>query len=143
MSPSISTKKIAVFMTLDILRAFGDPNTERPMATMNDGTPVYTNQWLERALSEGYEVWVVSTRAHLYSHDTWWRNLLPPDRILLAREGHIAGPKCPNILAPWRMLYERLELPWDETWDDCRDARNHLPRLGIKLGRDDFQSPRT
>jgi len=129
---------IAVFMTADIMAAFKDPENGPMVAMMGNGTPIYTRQRLERAVAAGCDTWVVSTRSSLGPHDTWWQAMVQPDHVLLADE-EPPGPQNPGSISPWRKLYARLGLTWGESWKSWQDAQNNLPRLGIKLGRDDFK----
>lgn len=131
-------KKIAVFTTSDIFRTWEDERNG-PQRAEFDGHPIFTTGNLERALAEGYDVWVVTTRTRedLSHHDAWWMKLVKSDQILTSMGRGGEGCNHPAILAPWQELFQRMSLPWEEGWNrNWQIARAALPTLGIALGRD-------
>lgn len=87
---------------------------------------------LEKALAEGYHVYVVTTHSRLCNHDMWWRNLVGNDNIFLAK-------KLERTTCEWRdFIHNILNLPTKpaflgQSWMDLKDD---LKNYGIKLGQD-------
>lgn len=126
----MTPKKIAVFTTSEIQ----EPGAQNKQ---------HSTGALERAMSEGYEVFVVSTRDTFGSHDTWWIEMVPADHVThcrpLREDEHESGLR---LNEPWKALYERLGHDYPHNFyqgRDCGDmfwtgARFHLTELGYKLG---------
>lgn len=97
-------RPIAVFTTSDIQRY----NLHHPPSTL-----VSTGK-LERAIVEGYECYVVSTRTRLSETDTWWRKHVPDDRIFLSsvKEQKEDGGYANSLstIKPWERLYAVLSI---------------------------------
>lgn len=127
--------KIAVFSTSDIMQCYA--NNEGRKVAEHDGRAFYTRGTLEKALEEGYEVWVISTLTALDpSAHGWWQKLVAPDHVLLAQDGPSRGAESPGLLAPWKEFFRIHGLPWDEekyvSWLMARDALIADP--AFKLG---------
>lgn len=80
-------------------------------------THFFTKGTLERALTEGYTVWVVSTRENLGPTDSWWTKLVPGSQTLL---------RGPDLASRWRdrileHFKERLDSDAQEDLIQCFD----------------------
>jgi len=137
--------KLAVFTTTEIFRHSREPSDEEPRARGPNGYKCYTRGTLERALEEGYEVIVVTSRYELLECDNWWKALVPEGNIYLTSDDPEMEHNA-KFNEPWKKLYERLGLqypmnPYLPTqpvfWPE---AREQLKNHGIKRGID-FRTP--
>jgi len=141
--------KIAVFETSEIFEQAQEGQqqpTELELKTSVedfDGTKwyIYSRGNLERALDDGYTVYVASTRHKLGDHDAWWVEMVGRENVFLAGEEDIERAICLG----WYKVYEKLGLEWPVHharpfwWTGAREAlRDH----GVKLGVD-FRRPLT
>ncbi len=101
---------------------------------------------LERALEDGFTIYVVSNRDALTHQDNWWRALIPPERVFhIDQQAELNSGL--NLNAPWKKLYEALRLTYPRQINagkDCGDASwtaarlaltQHGCRLGSSFGR--------
>jgi len=98
----------------------------------------YTTGKLEEAIALGYEVYVVSIRPVFGPHDRWWQALVPSSHVLFS-SGLLAasarGDPMAAVFAPWREVFARLGVPWDESFSDFDDPATALStRHGIRDG---------
>lgn len=79
---------------------------------------------LERAIAEGFTIYVVSTRTKLSETDAWWRVHVPDERIFLSSENVDGGyVNSPSTITPWERLYDVLGLtPMDLSRADIVEA---------------------
>lgn len=156
-------RKIAVFTTADI-HFQGEPGPGA-VAVAYEGSHFYSTGGLESALAEGYEIYVMSSRAKLGTHDAWWLALVPAENVTVgAYTG--GGANDEGLIEAWRELYRKfghdpatLRLEHDLTvyteremamygccrWDPDRDPcytretwmeyYESLHQVGIELGR--------
>lgn len=134
-------RKIAVFGTRHI-------NAETPL--FPEQAPVhelwhrgehlrwYSTGKLEEAIALGYEVYVVSIRPTFGPHDRWWQALVEPSHVL-ATGGLFAaaarGDPMTAVFAPWRELFARLGVPWNDVFSDFDDPAIELSaRYGVRDG---------
>lgn len=113
---------------------------QQRVATCNargGNTPVYSTGRLEQAVSEQFDVWVVTSRHELEPSDEWWTKLLPSGRVLTLYE------RSSGLMEPWLILlltlmYELDPSAWPEE-DELNalafpdDVQDILARLGVEL----------
>lgn len=172
----MSDKRIAVFTTSEIF-TYGDSThvdggarlvhdftaEERSRLRISDGSILVSTGALESAIEQGFEVWVVSTRYGGGPHDTWWMQLVPPERVMwaLSDEAYTEMLRTPRadlspawvrhiddddhafpMALPWLDLYTDLGLTYPmvdhgagEEPEFWLAARDHLAdKHGIRLG---------
>ena len=116
---------------------------ERPAGKTHQ---VYSMGNLERAIEQGFKIYVASTREALGEHDAWWIELVGTDAIHLARRPDpefYEEDRSAAAGAGWMSVYDALDLPWptlggvtDGTPAFWTVAREKLSKHGIKIGRD-------
>jgi len=106
-----------------------------------DGRFIVSRGRLERALREGLEVFVVSTRSALSDYDAWWRLLVPPEHVLLGGDGAetcSVSERNASRGAGWVALYRCLGLAYPHRMDGApepwTEARAVLGEMGARLG---------
>lgn len=148
-------KKIAIFETSDIFFIHWNVTNDLPApkspaahifkASFEDshGThKVYSTGALERALEQGYKVYVASTRTRMGDHDAWWISLVGEDAVFLAREpspAHYHEDRNAAISAGWMGVYKEVGIPWPERDGEPEfwtTARHMLSEHGVDLGAD-------
>jgi hypothetical protein len=104
-------KKIAVLSTSDIQRV-ADYDLMRIESTGR----------LERALEQGFTVFVGSTRTKTGDHDQWWIDLVGSDRVFLADDSLDQTSENHDELcnSGWRALFAVLSFNWPLICDDHR-----------------------
>jgi len=141
---------VAIFTTTSIFFVKHEsPNSSRrypwgeEKAQLPDGSIVYSHGRLEKALAEGYTVYVASTRRSLGAHDSWWVELVGVDNIFLAEE---LGDDNLSSSSGWRRLFSHLGLEWpvrngrEVFWTTAMDR---LQEFGFVDGQDTrFKSDR-
>ena len=110
-------KRIVVFSTSDIQTYVSGDSRLNPTTYVSGDSPLnptppkfQSTGELERALSLGFTVYVVSTRNKLGDGDKWWFD--QAFRVLLATTP--IDDTCvmtPGLLVPWLKLYEELGIP--------------------------------
>jgi len=153
-------EKIAVLTTSEIFRSWYPKIGLPVMAEIETGdgrkAKFSSTGSIEKALEDGYAVYVVSTRSSLDTHDDWWTTLVNKDNIFLADakyEGEFGeawryeDENVDKSNSGWKNLYEHLghEYPTDEDgpvhWNTARMMLKH--RHGVRLGTDfQVKSPR-
>jgi len=165
----MSLKKIAVFSTSDIVagvytQALGE-EAERHLRInrrkfgahkYEDATITsFSTGLLEKALDDGYKVYVVSTREKLHACDDWWVALLSSEQIYLSvpppsmEEWMRSSPPDEEEYnditemhkgSAWHKLYTDLGLEYPHKphggpvfWTEARWGLNHM---GVKLGHE-------
>lgn len=116
--------KIAVFGTSEIFKHWY-PRIGLPIKAeieSSDGRTIkfVSTGSLEKALEEGYDVHVVSTRSSLGKHDDWWLELIDESKVLLADkkyEGEYAenwgtDEHVDKANSAWINLYTLLDLDY-------------------------------
>jgi hypothetical protein len=94
---------------------------------------------LEKALEEGYEVFVVNAGENPHSLDRWWLQLVQSDHVITSKN---ANPGVLEHNELWKTLYLRLGLRYPRTTSqgrDCGDmpwpgAQHELQKHGYRLG---------
>jgi len=123
-------KKIAVFNTSHL---YTDDESAPIVFSNPDGKTLRTSGCLERAIRDGYEVYVISTRSRASLADRWWLSMVKLGNVSFS--GYATGDaRCPVYIAQYRTLYDRLGLPWSRfsSWMEARDAlKRHRVRLGF------------
>ncbi|MFA5947332.1 MAG: hypothetical protein WC813_04950 [Patescibacteria group bacterium] len=115
-----------VLTTSDIMRAHS--------ATL-DGLGNYQSTGrLERAIAEGYEVFITTTRTKLVEIDDWWRKLVPDDHIFLANPQ--GEDLAEHLASGWKKCIAALGL----TWPTLGELK---PELAERLGSDWSSKPGT
>ena len=143
-------EKVAIFATSDIRSS--DGRGEPVGITSLEGDEIRSTGALEKALSDGYDIYVVTTRSKLLEGDMWWVMKVNPRQIYMAPpvstdltgdEREIAYQKA--HLNPYKRLHMHLghdyPLEKDPRGKGERDAsyqvgRANLKSLGYKLGQD-------
>lgn len=116
-----------IFTSSGIQTLWANKNTSTPTSRFTDdhgrSTNVYSTGSLERALAEGHEIYVVSTRENLGEHDEWWITLLGgQDRVFLMPEeefdpndeGDREERRQKRYFLPYRALFAKVEIPFPE-----------------------------
>ncbi len=80
---------------------------------------------LERAIEEGYEVFITTTRTKLVETDDWWRKLVPDDHIFLTDPS--VEDMQEQLSSGWKKCVTALGLSWPTEGDLKSD---HKDRLG-------------
>ncbi|MAP23893.1 MAG: hypothetical protein CL582_23425 [Alteromonadaceae bacterium] len=133
--------KIAIFSTSEIQRHWY-PSMRLPVRSeivRKDGriAKFASTGYLEKAIKEGYEVYVASTRSSLHEHDKWWTELVKSENIFLAREDK---DNLVSENSSWVQLYHKLDLPYPRRGKGDDDEK---PRKGTYLhwscARDDLK----
>jgi len=119
--------RVAVLLTDDIYTFRENlPGGEVKVVLPEGGGVLVSRGRLERALEEGYEVFVITTGRGFTDSDEWWRWLLPPEQVLRTPsrlEAAEAANPTPNIPVDWASLHRgesdgafsaRLATPWLE-----------------------------
>ncbi|MFC1702957.1 hypothetical protein ACFLZO_00640 [Patescibacteria group bacterium] len=98
----------------------------------------YSTGKLEEAVSAGCEIFVCSIRPVFGPHDNWWRELVQNDHIFNSERilsGLMSANYMEAVFAPWKALFEKLGLPWDQSFDDFDDPAIALStRYGVRDG---------
>jgi len=151
-------RKIAIFSTSEIFRHWY-PNIGLPIiskVTRKDGRVVTfaSTGSLEKAMKNGYKIYVVSTRESLSEEDTWWRKLVNKNRIFLAdkqkKDEFTENSGWIRLFAKLGLDYplegrEGIEVSLDSP-EECPPAHWYYARIklnhkyGMSLGRD-FANP--
>jgi hypothetical protein len=77
----------------------------------NHGSGVYKSTGrLERAIAEGYEVFIASSRTKLVETDDWWAKLVPADHIFLADE--LENDLADYLSSSWKKCLAALGITW-------------------------------
>jgi hypothetical protein len=136
----MNREKTVIFTTSDIVDVQYNEIAENRAASdlryegVETGVKFYTTGKLEKALSEGYEVWVVTSRDKLSNHDKWWVELLGEERVIMAPACHARDWRA---IVAWEdfVVYKLCEnLPKNIVgWPDFFPA---LKKMGYKLGGD-------
>ena len=143
----MSSELVAIFTTSEIQRvSYSGPVDFEATST---GA-------LERALEQGFTVFVVTTRPRLGLHDIWWIDLVGEDSVFVAEDSYAVesdSERDAAVNAGWRRLFERLDQPWPtHTWTHPRtgetvttqehwvQAQAALVDRGYARGRD-FATP--
>lgn len=148
-------KEVAIFETSDIFivewNYTSKPTREETSgfalkASFEDSNglhKVYSTGGLERALEQGYKVYVASTRKRLFDHDAWWISLVGAGAVFLARPVRQRSHEDRNaaISAGWMGAYREIGIPWPmyedgETPEFWTTARRLLIEHGVKIGAD-------
>jgi hypothetical protein len=130
---------IAVFTTSEIFSTWQDrrKNLEHK-GTFEGGhetVDIYSTGNLEKAVEQGYDVYVVSTRTKLGEHDEWWLSLVKRNNIFLVEKDENDHREA--LLRPWKILYKHLciDFPTDDEHFGWQSARYLLNEdYGVKLG---------
>lgn len=137
-----------VFSTADIQsrhRSFPKQEPTSLFITPKDEViPYYTSDFLEKAIEQGYQVYVVSSRSILGPHDEWWIRLVGLQNIFLTPPP-LAPPDPPDVKrwSEWEE-YEKVLDHWKtERADSHRELKRYLKpwrrlfdRLGFKFPKD-------
>jgi hypothetical protein len=82
-----------------------------------DGTG-HTTGKLEYAISQGYDVYVVSTRDTVVPEsDAWWMALVKPEHVFFADEG--TGRTEEGWTTGWKRLFKKLGIDWPTKCAEC------------------------
>lgn len=165
----MSLEKIAVFSTSDIVagvytQALGE-EAERHLRInrrkfgahkYEDATITsFSTGLLEKAIDEGYKVYVVSTREKLHECDDWWAAILPSEQIYLSdpppsmERWLLSNPPDEEEYNDvenrhkgyaWHKLYQHLDLDYPKGYRGepafWTEARWKLHDMGAKLGHE-------
>lgn len=115
-------KKFAVFNTSEIQKFKG----------MSD--ELVSTGLLEKALEQGYAVFVVTTRNQFSDTDKWWRKL-----VMRTYTGHTGnGMTDEGMISTWKRFYQdfNIDLNLLKVGDRWMDYQDNLSRFGIKRGID-------
>jgi hypothetical protein len=147
-------KKIAIFETSDIILVAWNytakPTREQTSKLVlkttfenaNGVHEVYSTGALERALEQGYKVYVASTRERLGDHDAWWISMVGADAVFLAQSPdpeNYDETRNGGVSAGWMGVYKELGIPWpthDGEPEFWTTARRLLSKHGIDIGAD-------
>ena len=143
----IRNNKIAIFSTSEIQRhwypVMGLPVKSEVVREDGRVAKFASTGCLEKAVKEGYRVYVASTRSSLHEHDKWWVKLVESGNIFLAREDE---DNLASENSSWVQLYHKLNLPYPKEEEDAESpekcaylhwsyARNDLKtKHGMRLG---------
>ena len=89
---------------------------------------------LERALSLGFTVYVVTTREKFSGTDEWWLAKVNRDNVLTASRAteDDVYVNSPGTIAPWVKLYTMLGIPLpSEGFDTWTEAREMLADISL------------
>ena len=136
----MGTREIAVFSTTGIFcetPAFPGQKPVYEEQVGNWSLSWYSTGRLEEALGREMTVYVCSIRPLPGEQDAWWRRLVEARNVIFADEllrPFAAGGGMSVLLGPWRRLYARLGIAWDEAFSDPEHARAALAGSGIVNG---------
>jgi hypothetical protein len=118
-------EKIAVLSTSDIQRV-----------TDYDLMRIESTGKLERALEQGFTVYVGSTRTKTGDHDQWWIDLVGSNNVFLADDIRVHTCENHNELANsgWLDLFTSLGFDWPLEGDAARN----LGRTGKRMSEPMF-----
>jgi|GEM_PF-2565798 len=123
---------IVVFGTTDIMSEEPAYEGQSPIyvhACPNYGYKLWSSGKLERALGEGYDVYVVSVIPLFRPEDAWWRELVPAERVYRPVTDACGEPDRAFdhfINAPWRRFLADIGRPWPRGVDDAIVWRESL-----------------
>jgi hypothetical protein len=133
--------KLAILSTSEILRYENEPDARAIMGTWakhgRTGT-LYTTGILEKSLSEGYTVLIVSSRTFLDESDQWWKDLVELDNIYLAND-HPGEITNDDLNLPWKRVCRRFGIEDQFNWTGWHwhELRKRIiRRLEAKTGSD-------
>lgn len=104
-------KKIVVFTTSDIQTCYREKNSTFLFEMY--GEKWYSTGKFEKAISEKYEIYVISSRSQLGMHDIWWVEQIPKANIIIGGyDGRGATDK--KFIETWREFYRMMGYNPDE-----------------------------
>lgn len=134
------SQKVAVFTTSDIQgrlaavkRLVDSPPRIETVELRGQKETFASYGKLEKALSMGYKVYVVTSRHEMGSQDQWWIKLVGSDNCVMAK--NYGSSTCENCIQEWKnFIQNTLGLEPNTEAHSWMDLMYGLKEHGIKLG---------
>jgi hypothetical protein len=142
----MSGRKIAIFRISEIQTCNPVEEGQKPLGSLKrDDKPIYffSTGRLERALLQGYRVYVVTTGVELTPADAQWVEIIGGPTHVFLTQPKPAGledehHRSVRFLEPWRRLFAGLEIPFPDDVKFPVELFRRLEEFGLK-GAEAFQ----